>query len=414
MSSHDVIVIGGGAAGLMAAGVAAEQGRRVLLIEKMEQPARKLRITGKGRCNLTNMRPVPEFIEHFGRDGRFLRQAFARFFSGELIEFFEGLGVPVVHERGERVFPKSGKAPDVARALVGWVKSSGVEVVTRESVTQLVVNEGHMVGVRTNREKLRSADQVILTTGGSSYPLTGSSGEGYDLARAVGHKIVPLRPALVPLESRSVPQDALADLNLRNVSARVLVNGKKKAEQFGELTFTATGVSGPMVLTVSSLAVDALGAGQTVELVLDLKPALDDQKLDARLLRDIAADSNQDFRTLLNGLLPMKLIPFCLEQTGVPGSRKLHELKGAERQALRRWLKECRFTIDGHRPMAEAIVTAGGVALKEVDPRTMESKVVKGLFLAGEVLDLAGDTGGYNLQAAFSTGWLAGMAVVEG
>lgn len=414
MSSHDVIVVGGGAAGLMAAGVAAEQGRRVLIIEKMEQPARKLRITGKGRCNLTNMRPVPEFIEHFGRDGRFLRQAFARFFSGDLIDFFEELGVPVVHERGERVFPKSGKAPDVARALVGWTQSAGVEMVTRESVTELVVDEGRITGVRTSREKLRSADRVILTTGGSSYPLTGSSGEGFDLARTVGHKIVPLRPALVPLESRDVPRDALNDLNLRNVSARVLIDGKKKAEQFGELTFTSTGISGPIVLTLSGLVVDALGAGKSVELVLDLKPALDDQKLDARLLRDIAADSNQDFRTLLNGLLPMKLIPYCLEQTGVPGSRQLNELKGAERQALRQWLKECRFTIDGHRPMAEAIVTAGGVALKEVDPRTMESKVVEGLFLAGEVLDLAGDTGGYNLQAAFSTGWLAGMAVVEG
>lgn len=410
MSSHDIIVVGAGAAGLMAAGVAAEQGQRALLLEKMSEPARKLRITGKGRCNLTNTLPVPAFIERFGRDGRFLRQAFARFFAPDLVAFFGELGVAVVEERGGRVFPASGKAPEVAAALVRWASDVGVTMAAGDAVASLVLQDGAARGVRDRNGAKYHARAVIVTTGGLSYPRTGSTGDGYRLARSAGHTIVPTRPALVPLESPDVPRDGLTDLNLRNVGARVLVDGKKKAEHFGEVTFTATGLGGPVILTVSRLVVDALAAGGEVQLVLDLKPALDDQKLDARLRRDLDQSGRAPFRVLLDGLLPQKLVPFCLHRLGIAADKPFHQISGAERAALRTWLKGCVFGVSGSRPIDEAIVTAGGVSLKEIDPRTMASRLVGGLYFAGEVLDLDGDTGGFNLQAAFSTGRLAGLA----
>ncbi len=403
-----ILVVGGGAAGLMAAGTAAEQGHDVIVLEKMRRPGMKLRITGKGRCNLTNTDPVPQFIEHFGRNGRFLRQAFARFFAPDLMAFCEDIGVPVVTERGGRVFPASGKAPEVTGALVTWAKRAGAAIVINEPVSGLVVRDGAVCGVETAGGKTYEADAVIVATGGSSYPRTGSSGDGYALARAVGHTVTPVRPALVPLESRDVPRDQLTHLNLRNVSARIVIDGKKKAQEFGELTFTATGLSGPIILTVSGMIVDALDGGAAVSIALDLKPALDEKKLDARLLREIDRDGRATFRDMLNSLLPMALIPVCMNALAIPHDRRLHEMSASERKALRGWLKHCVFTIDGYRPLDEAIVTAGGVVLKEIDPRSMESRLVRGLYFAGEVLDLAGDTGGYNLQAAFSTGRLAG------
>ena len=410
MSSADIIVVGGGAAGLMAAGVAAERGGRVLVLEKMPEPARKLRITGKGRCNLTNTEPVPAFIDRFGRNGRFLRQAFARFFSHDLVAFFEALDVPVTEERGGRVFPTSGRAPEVAAALVSWARRAGVTLAVGDPVSSLIMDGDQVRGVRTRSGAEHLAGAVIVATGGLSYPRTGSTGDGYRLARTAGHTVVPTRPALVPLESPDVPRDGLTDLNLRNVSARVLVDGKKKADHFGEVTFTATGLGGPVILTVSSLVIDALAAGGEVRVVIDLKPALDDRKLDARLRRDLDGQGRAAFRTLLDGLLPQRLIPFCLRHLGIAADKKLHQITGDERKALRNWLKGCEFGISGSRPLDEAIVTAGGVSLKEVDPRTMASRLVGGLYFVGEVLDLDGDTGGFNLQAAFSTGWLAGVA----
>jgi predicted Rossmann fold flavoprotein len=385
----------------------------VLVLEKMNEPARKLRITGKGRCNLTNTEAVPAFIDRFGRDGRFLRQAFARFFSSDLVAFFEGLGVRVVEERGGRVFPKSGRAPEVAAALLDWARRAGVVITTGDPVASLIVADGRVVGVRTAGGVAHRARAVIVATGGRSYPLTGSTGDGYALARAVGHTIVPTRPALVPLESPDVPRDQLADLNLRNISVRVTVDGKTRASKFGELVFTATGLGGPIILTVSGLAVDALAAGNQVAVVVDFKPALDERKLDARLLRDIDRDGHATVRALLEGLLPRQIIPFCLASLDLAADKPLHQVTATERKALRAWLKGCAFRISGSRPMDEAIVTAGGVALKEVEPKTMASRLVPGLYFAGEVLDLAGDTGGYNLQAAFSTGYLAGIAVAE-
>jgi len=428
MTGRQVIVVGGGAAGLMAAGQAAELGARTLLLEKMNRPGRKLRITGKGRCNLTNVAPLSEFITHFGPNGRFLRQAFSRFFTSELVAFFEAPGVGTVTERGGRVFPASGQAQDVVDALVRWVGERGVRLRIQSPVERLLVESGRVVGVQVSRVSSRTgeaptqhrsagriyrADAVIIATGGASYPATGSTGDGYRLAESVGHSIVPIRPALVPLETAGDIAPRLQGLSLRNVTARMWINGKKQAESFGEMLFTHFGLSGPIILSLSRQAVDALRLGQGVTISIDLKPALDEHKLDARLLRDLDAHGKQQFRTLLKGLLPGKLIPVCVDLTGIPSDKAGHQITAQERKRLRVWLKDFRQQVTGYRPLTEALITAGGVDTREVDPRTMASRLVEGLHFAGEVLDLDADTGGYNLQAAFSTGWVAGRSAAQ-
>jgi len=413
MTGRRVTVIGGGAAGLMAAGQAAEQGAETLLFEKMDRPGRKLRITGKGRCNLTNVAPLSEFIAHFGPNGRFLRQAFSRFSASELASFFEGLGVRTVTERGGRVFPASGRAQDVVDALVRWVDKRGVTLRTRSPVERLLAEGGRVVGVQVFRGRAYRADAVIVATGGTSYPATGSTGDGYRLAEAVGHTIVPIRPALVPLETSGDVAPRLQGLSLRHVTVRVWVDGKKRAEAFGEMLFTHFGVSGPIILSLSRQVVDALCQGQRVILSIDLKPALDERKLDARLLRDLDAHGKQQFRTLLKGLLPRKLIPVCTGLTSISPDKAGHQITAQERKRLRMWLKDFRLEVIGYRPFTEAIITAGGVDTREVDPRTMASRLVGGLYFAGEVLDVDADTGGYNLQAAFSTGWVAGRSAAR-
>ena len=411
MTGQRVIVVGGGAAGLMAAGQAAELGAETLLLEKMKRPGRKLRITGKGRCNLTNLTPLPEFIAHFGPNGRFLRQAFSRFFTSELVAFFEGLGIQTVTERGGRVFPCSNQAQDVVDTLAQWVGERGVTVRTESPVERLLVEGGRVTGVKVAQAgPLYRADAVILATGGASYPGTGSTGDGYRLAAAVGHTIVPIRPALVPLETDGDVAPRLQGLSLRNVSVRVWAGGKKQAEAFGEMLFTHFGLSGPIILSLSRQVVDALRQGQKVTMAIDLKPALDESELDARLLRDLDEHGKQQFQTLLKELLPRKLIPVCVELTGIPADRVGHQITAEERKRLRTWLKDFRLEVIGHRPFTEAIITAGGVDTREVDARTMASRLVDGLYFAGEVLDLDADTGGYNLQAAFSTGWVAGRS----
>jgi predicted Rossmann fold flavoprotein len=409
---HQVIVVGGGASGLMAAGQAAESGAKTLLLEKMHRPGRKLRITGKGRCNLTNLAPLPEFVAHFGTNGRFLRQAFSRFFAADLVAFFEGLGVRTVTERGGRVFPTSDQAQEIVDALVRWVDEQGVTLRTRSPVERLLVEGERVVGV-TSGDRLYRAGAVIIATGGASYPGTGSTGDGYRLAESVGHTIVPIRPALVPLETAGDVAPRLQGLSLRNVTARVWVGGKKQAEAFGEMLFTHFGVSGPIILSLSRQIVDALCQGRHVTLSIDLKPALDERKLDARLLRDLNAHGKRQFRTLLKDLLPSKLIPVCVDLTSIPPHKVGHQITAQERERLRTWLKDFRLEVTGHRPFAEAIITAGGVHTQEVDPRTMASRLVEGLYFAGEVLDVDADTGGYNLQAAFSTGWLAGRSAAS-
>jgi predicted Rossmann fold flavoprotein len=416
MTGHRVIVVGGGAAGLLAAGQAAQMGTETLLLEKMDRPGRKLRIAGKGRCNLTNVASASEFIAHFGPSGRFLRQAFHQFSNSDLVAFFEELGVRTVTERGGRVFPVSGQAQDVVDALVQWVGDQGVTLRTRSPVERLLVEGGRVVGVEASRNQVFPkkpgfyADAVIVATGGASYPATGSTGDGYRLAASVGHTIVPIRPALVPLETAGDVAPRLQGLSLRNVTVRVWVDEKKQAEAFGEMLFTHFGVSGPIILSLSRQVVDALRLSQSVILSIDLKPVLDEGKLDARLLRDLDAHGKRQFRTLLKGLLPSKLIPVCIDLTGIPPDKLAHQITSEERQRLRTWLKDFRLEVTGHRPFTEAIITAGGVDVREVDPRTMASRLVEGLYFAGEVLDVDADTGGYNLQAAFSTGWVAGRS----
>jgi len=418
MKKHKVIIIGGGASGLIAAGQAVKSGADVLVLEKMPRPGRKLRITGKGRCNLTNEKPLPEFISHFGRNGKFLIPAFSSFFTSELLAFFKSIGVLTVTERGDRVFPASDKADDVVEALLRWVYNLRVTIKNNSWVKRLIVKDSRVIGVRVTREKSSSyrdykADAVIITTGGASYPATGSSGDGYKLAETIGHTIVPIRPALVPLKTSGDIAPRLQGLSLRNVNARLYIDGKKKAEEFGEMIFTHFGLSGPIILTLSKHAVDALRLKKRVAISIDLKPALDNARLEVRLLRDIQEHGNKKFSSMLKGLLPQKLIPVCVDTTRVLSGTPANQLTSAERKRLKAWLKDFRLEISGYRPFTEAIITAGGVSTREVNPQTMESKIVKGLYLAGELLDIDADTGGYNLQAAFSTGWLAGRSAVR-
>lgn len=412
MPKRKIIIIGGGAAGLMAAGRSAQAGGDTLILEKMKQPGRKLAITGKGRCNVTNITDKQDFIAHFGKTGAFLHQSFHRFFNKDLMQFFEGLGLDLVTERGGRVFPASGKASDVLTVLLQWAKQSGAVIRHSTPVDKLLCSEGRITGVVSHGKKFQ-CDSVILATGGASYPRTGSTGDGYDLAKSVGHTIVPIRPALIPLETADTILGKMEGLSLRNVKVRMYIDGKKRKEAFGELAFMSFGISGPVILTLSSYAVDALDRGQKVVLSLDLKPALDDKKLDARLLRDISSRGKEPMSSLLRGLLPKEMVPICLGLTGINPECQSHTISAKQRRQLRIWLKDFRLHVTKARPIAEAIVTAGGVATKEINPKTMESKIIKGLFIAGELLDIHADTGGYNLQAAFSTGWLAGQSAVQ-
>lgn len=410
MDTYDVIVVGGGPAGLMAAGQAAQAGASTLLLEKMDSPARKLLLTGKHRCNITNTAPIEVTLKEFNQEGKFLTQLFYHFFNQELREFFENLGVATVEQRGGRVFPASEDARDVVKALLKWVKGTGVTILTGTAVKELVLKDHRIGGVFTDRGHF-TAKSVILATGGKAYPGTGSTGDGYAFARFAGHKIRPLLPALVPLVTAGITARSLQGLGLKNINTSVFINNKKVRELFGELMFTHFGLSGPVILSLSGLAVQALEENKSVEIAIDLKPALSSQALDARLRRDIQALGRKQFGSLLEGLLPKKLIPVCCEQTGIPQDKKVSQLSALERQKLITWLKDdFRFDISGHKGFDQAIITAGGVETKEVDPRTMESKYVPGLYFAGEILNVDANTGGFNLQAAFSTGWAAGNA----
>lgn len=408
MNRDQVIVIGGGAAGLMAAGQAAACGRKVVVLEKMAQPGRKIGITGKGRCNLTNIAELPDFIQHFGTNGRFLHQAFSRFFAPELIAFFEGIGLPLSTERGGRVFPTCGRALEVRKVLLQWLERQRVEIRCRAAVDALLIEGQRIRGVICEKKAVEGG-KVILATGGASYPRTGSTGDGYRLAAQAGHNIIPIRPALVPLETAGDLAKRMAGLSLKNVEAKLFIDGKRQSQAFGELNFTGYGLSGPLVLTFSSLAVDSLRAGRKVVLALDLKPALTEAQLELRLQRDFCGRAGEPAASVLRALLPREMVQVCLETNGIDPKKPTGEISNQERQALRTWLKDFRLTVTGHRSFDEAIVTAGGVDLREIDPRTMESRMTRGLFIAGELLDLHADTGGYNLQAAFSTGWLAGQ-----
>jgi predicted Rossmann fold flavoprotein len=409
MEKFDVIVVGAGPAGLLAAGSAAETGGRVLVLEKMRQEGRKLLITGKGRCNITNAAEVDEFIQHILPNGRFLRTAFGHFFSGEILQLLHNYGVETTCERGGRYFPSSNKSADVLSALLKWVKDLKVEIRCGQRIEKLLIENQTIQGVQANGQEFR-ASKVILATGGLSYPATGSNGEGYELARSVGHSIVPVRPSLVPLEASGGVAQQLQGLTLKNVRATVWVNEKKGGEDFGEMLFTHFGLSGPIILTLSRRVVDALHQKCKVEVSIDLKPALDEQKLDARLLRDLDESGKKQISNLFRNWLPASMIPVFMNLAGIDPEKEGHQVSSKERRRIRNLMKDFRFNITGHRSFKEAIITAGGVSTSEISSKTMESKLVTGLYFAGEMIDLDAETGGFNLQIAYSTGWLAGRS----
>lgn len=410
MNNFDVIVVGAGPAGLLAAGRAAELGAKVLILEKMRSEGRKLLITGKGRCNITNAAPIGEFITHVFPNGKFLRNAFSQFFSKDILQLLEKHGLESVLERGGRYFPATDKSLDVLRALLKWVNETGVEIRCGQRVEKLVVENGVITGVKANGEFL-SAHKVILATGGKSYPATGSTGDGYELARQVGHTIEKPIPALVPLETKGSMAQNLQGLNLKNVKAVIWVDGKKAGEDFGEMIFTHFGLSGPIILTLSRIAVAALQNSKKVEITIDLKPALDEQKLDNRLIRDLNEHGKKQIGNIFREWLPASMIPVFIELLQLDPEKECHQVTGNERKQIRNLMKNLRFEVSHNRSFKEAIITAGGVVTSEISPKTMESKLVEGLYFAGEIIDLDAETGGYNLQIAYSTGWLAGNSV---
>lgn len=405
-----IVVVGGGAAGLMAAGCAARRGHQVTVVERNARMARKVRITGKGRCNLTNNCSVPDFIEQVPGGGRFLYSALSRFTPQDTMALFKELGVSLKTERGSRVFPCSDKATDVVDALVAYAKQGGCRF-RQGRVTELGLADGVCRGVTLENGEKLDAGAVIVCTGGLSYPLTGSTGDGYALARQAGHTIVALRPSLVPLESPDDFCRRMQGLSLKNCGLRTVdtVTGKTVAEDLGEMLFTHFGVSGPMVLSASA-HMRQMAPGR-YRLLIDWKPGLTPEQLDARLLRDLEEGKNSDFGNLLGRLLPRSAIPVMAEAASIPLDRKGHHITREERRRFGRLLKAFPVRISGFRPVEEAIVTAGGVSLKEIDAKTMASRLVDGLYFAGEVLDVDAYTGGFNLQIAFSTGMAAGGSV---
>jgi len=412
MNQYDVIIVGAGPAGLLAAGRAAELGAKVLVLEKMYAPGRKLLITGKGRCNVTNEAPISEFITHIFPDGRFLRSAFANYFTQDIIELLARFGVPCTLERGGRWFPESNQSADILSALLKWVAESRVEIRCSQRVEKLLVENGEIQGVKANGENYL-ATNVILATGGKSYPGTGSTGDGYELARQVGHTIEKPIPALVPLETKGSTAQNLQGLNLKNVKAVIWIDGKKAGEDFGEMIFTHFGLSGPIILTLSRIAVAALQNNKKVEFTIDLKPALDEQKLDARLIRDLNEHGKKKLENIFREWLPASMIPVFFEILELNPEKECHQVTGNERKQIRNLMKNLRFEVSHNRSFKEAIITAGGVVTSEIKPKTMESKLVKGLYFAGELIDLDAETGGYNLQIAYSTGWLAGNSAAK-
>ena len=407
-STKRIAVVGGGAAGMLAAGTALAMGAKVTVFEHRDRTLLKLGITGKGRCNLTNNAPTSELIANVVHNPRFLYTAFSRFSSEDTMALFESLGVPLKTERGRRVFPVSDKASDIVKALRRYAEGAEIRF---SHVKGIRTENGRVLGVEA--DGFFAADAVILATGGRSYPVTGSDGSGFALAKAAGHTVTPLTPSLVPLTSPSPLCPMMQGLSLKNVTLRIVKRegGRVLYEDFGEMMFTHFGITGPMVLSASAhLQGENLAA---LSAVIDLKPALDEKVLDARLLSDFSAQSNRNFENALGGLLPAKMIAPMLRYVDISPTKKVHAVTKEERRRLLGALKGFSFPLSGFRPIEEAIVTSGGVCVKEVFPATMMSKKCEGLFLAGEILDVDAYTGGYNLQIAFSTGFLAGTSAAE-
>ncbi len=408
---YDLLIIGGGAAGMMAAVQAGRRGVKVLLAERGEKTGRKLLITGKGRCNVTNNCPREELMQNIPRNPRFLYSAFSRFDSADTMAFFESAGVPLKTERGARDFPQSDKASDIREALMREMKKAGVTLMTGKA-DELLTEEGRVTGVRFSDGRTEQVNAVLLATGGASYPTTGSDGNGYRLAQSVGHTVVPPTPSLIPIVTAEKDPRDMMGLSLRNVRLSLLENNREIFSELGEMLFTHFGVSGPLVLSASAHIL-ALGK-KKYQLSIDLKPGLTPEQLDKRLLRDFSENLNRDAINAFGALLPRKMIPVALKRAGIPYDQKVREITREERETLLHTLKHFTLTVSSFRPVEEAIVTRGGVSIKEVDPKTMESKKCKGLYLAGEILDVDGYTGGFNLQIAFATACAAAEAVAEG
>lgn len=403
-----VIVIGGGPAGIMAAGVAAGRGRDVILLEKNSKLGKKLLISGKGRCNITNDTDVEGLIENTPGNGNFLYSAFYTFSNQDLIDFFNQKGLRTKVERGGRVFPESDSSRDVLNTLMDFLKSNGVKINTEATVTEILAQDNKVTGVRLSDGSIIEAESVILAVGGMSYPGTGSTGDGYDMVRKLGHTVTPLKPSLVPLITQDEWIRDLQGLSLKNVSVSFRNrNGKEIYNDFGEMIFTHFGVSGPVILSASRhlLSYDF----KNIEMSLDLKPALTLEKLDERVQRDFDKYSRKQYKNSLDDLLPQKFIPVIIELSEINPEKPVHQITKEERKRLVTLLKSLKITVIGARPIKEAIVTAGGVKTSEINPSTMESKKIGGLFMAGEVIDVDAYTGGFNLTIAFSTGYLAGL-----
>lgn len=404
----DVVVIGGGPAGLFSAAIAAKNGNKVILIDKNDVLGRKLRITGKGRCNVTNSADISDFIGMVCSNPSFMYSAFYSFTNQDLIDFFENAGVPLKEERGGRIFPVSDRAKDVANALIKYARDNGV-VILKDSVTKVIAQDGFVCGVETKYSKKIDCSKVIVATGGASYPLTGSTGDGYKFAKDLGHTIIQPYPSLIPLVVKEDYVKELQGLSLKNIAIKVYKDTKCVYDDFGEMIFTHYGLSGPVILSASSNLKNIESSNYKIS--VDLKPALTFEQLDKRLQRDFEKYINKNFSNALNDLLPSKMIDVIIKLSGIDPFMKVHQINKQQRHDLCNLLKNLSFTITGVRPIEEAIITRGGVNTKEIDSSTMESKIVKGLYFCGEVIDVDAYTGGFNLQIAFSTAYLAGNNV---
>jgi predicted Rossmann fold flavoprotein len=407
--TYDLIVVGGGPAGMLGAATAGASGLKVLLLEKNEKLGKKLYITGKGRCNVTNYGNIDDFADNIVTNPKFLYSALNTFNNQQLIKLLESLGVKTKVERGNRVFPVSDKSSDIIKALQRYLLANNVEIRLRSPVKQILTTNKEVCGVLLADNTRVNSPKVLLATGGMSYAQTGSTGDGYRMAQELGHSIVPLRPALVPLETEETWVRDLQGLTLKNVRVQALVRNKPRAEQFGELLFTHFGVSGPVILTLSSLIHKYLK--QSVKLNIDLKPALSSEQLDRRLQRDFTKYAGKQLKNALHDLLPHKMIPVVLALSGLDIHKQVDQITRYEREQLVHTFKNVRLTVLKTRPLNEAIVTGGGINTKEINPSTMESKLIKGLYFAGEIIDVDALTGGYNLQIAFSTGYVSGISI---
>ena len=415
-----IIVVGGGPAGMMAAITAAENGNDVTIIEKMPSFGRKLLITGKGRCNITSSLYMSEFIKNTPGNGRFLYSAFQNYTNKDIIEFLKRQGLEVKEERGNRIFPVTDKSIDVLNCFKKRIDELKIKCKLDTRVEKILIKNNEVLGVRTNKEIIQT-DKIILATGGKSYPLTGSTGDGYKIAKDLGHVITTIKPSLVPLEVYEKEEcKKLQGLSLRNVGIKIIDSERKKMiyEDFGEMVFTHFGISGPIILSGSAhLArykdIDYLLKKRYVNLSIDLKPALTEEQLDDRILRDFKEFKNKQFKHSLDKLLPQKLIPLIIELSGIDENKRVNEITKTERKRLVQLLKCFTITIKAFRPVEEAIITSGGINVREINPKTMESKIIKGLYFAGEIIDVDAYTGGFNLQIAYSTGYTAGISVSE-